>query len=88
MADGIVSDNREYTIHLTREQYKKHQRLFYIGSLMSQYLCHAYFVDLDNKKLSYCDALTEITNHVKHGEHYSSLWDELAFELQEIYHKH
>lgn len=85
MAENSLSNSSNYTICLTPDEYKKHQRLLYIGSVMSQLLSEGFFYDAGKCQLSYSDALFEIAQFIKHSKRYSMLWDELAFDLYKIH---
>lgn len=85
MTDSILSDSDFHTIYLTPNEYKKHQRLLYIGSVMSQFLRQSHFIDHGDSKLAYYDALLEIAQFLKYSSSYSDLWDELAFDLKSVY---
>lgn len=84
MADDSLSNPFHYTICLTQDEYKKHQRLIYIGSVMAQLLKDSYFCIDHRRHLSYGDALREIEQFVRTGQKYSCLWNELANVLYKI----
>ena len=84
MASDSLSNSSDYTICLTPDEYKKHQQLLYIGSVMSQLLSESYFYDNGECQLSYGEALSEIAQFLKHGKRYSMLWDELALYLHKV----
>lgn len=77
MAHDSLSNLSSYTIHLTPDEYKKHQRLLYIGSVMSQLLRQGYFSDTRRRQISYSEALHEIEQSLIGNQRYSALWDEL-----------
>ena len=79
--------NSTYTLHLTSAEYKKHQHLLYIGSLMSQCLTHGYFCEDTGVRLSYEQALQDIVQFIQAGKRYSRAWDQLAMDLQPIYNR-
>lgn len=85
MANDSLSDSYAYTMHFTRDGYKKHQRLVYIGSIMSQFLRQSYFLNQEGERLTYAQGLKEITQFIEYGHFYSDLWDTLARELEPIY---
>ena len=89
MATCSLSNSFEYTIHFTATEYKKHQRLLYIGSLMSQFLTQSYFCqDREQEtRLSYEEALQDIIQFIQAGKRYSTSWDKLAIALQPTYNK-
>lgn len=84
MANDSLSNPFDYTICLTADEYKKHQRLIYIGSVMSQLLKESYFYTDGRKSFSYIDALHEIEQFLNCGRRYSLLWDELAIALYKV----
>ena len=85
MAHNSLSNSPDYTIHFTADAYKKHQRLIYIGSVMSQFLRQSYFCLDTGERLSYQAALHEMEQFMIGGKRYSCAWDELAIELQATY---
>lgn len=85
MANDSLSDSYVHTMHFTSDAYKKHQRLVYIGSVMSQLLRQSYFLGHSCDRLTYPNALLEIAQFIEYGQRYSGLWDNLAFELQPVY---
>lgn len=87
MTDDSLSDSKTYTIHFTAQEYKKHQKLIYIGSIISQFLRQSYFIEQHHNEISYYKALIEIANFLKQGKRYSALWEKLARELQDVYDK-
>lgn len=84
MADNSLSNPFDYTICLTGDEYKKHQRLIYTGSIMSQLLSENYFHVHSLNPLSYSAALHEIARFLDCGQKYSALWNELASALYKI----
>jgi hypothetical protein len=87
MADHSLSNSSDYTIRLTADEYKKHQYLLYIGSIMSQLLRENYFCETRKQRLSYSEALHEIKQSLDHNRRYAVLWDELALEMYKIYER-
>ena len=82
MATDILPNSLGYTIHFTAAEYKKHKRLLYIWSLMSQFLTQSYFCEDAGMRLSYEQALQDIVGFIRAGKRYSRSWDLLAMALQ------
>ena len=85
MDPKILSDSFDYTIRFTAGEYKKHQRLCYLGAVMAQFLTQSYFCEEADSQLSYGQALHEITHFIQAGEGHAKAWEALAKELQPVY---
>ena len=87
MDSKSLSDSFDYTIRFTAGEYKKHQRLCYLGAVMAQFLTQSYFCEEADTQLSYAQALHEITHFIESGHGHAKAWEALAKELQPVYER-